>query len=289
MTSYVKKPRSVSQINAYKKCPEAYRLARIEKVWQRPAAWLPQGTAVHAVGEVYRRRQVEGHPMTLEEAQELFGEEYAKACNEYCAITPNFQFWSRSGPYGGAQDIERRYKIGLEQVEKLINWFEANPGIEVWVAPDGTLGIELDFTIVLGMDHSCPVHVHGIKDDDCDCGVGPISVRGFIDAVVIEDGEVKVIDYKTGKNPGDDFQLGVYGVALQLMYGIEPPKEGSYWMGQSGKLTYPYDISEWTIDRVTEEFIWFEEKLVAGEFEADPEAKKCAFCDVNASCSFVMS
>lgn len=286
--AYIKKPRSVSQYNQYFRCPQAYNLARIVLVWQRPAAWLQQGTAVHEVAELYEKRKLEGGVMTLEEAQEAFKESYARDINAACQITPNLQFWSRSGPYAGPEDIERRFGIGLEQVEKFINWTESN-GLKIWVAPDGTPGIELHFKVTLGMDPSCPVHAHGIKDDDCDCGVGPIVVQGYIDAVVVdEDGNVKVIDYKTGKSPGDDFQLGVYGVALQLMFGIEPPQEGAYWMGQSGKLTYPYDISEWTIERVTEEFIRLEEALMTENYEADPEPNKCQFCDVSASCDFAL-
>lgn len=263
---YVKKPRSVSQVNQYNRCPQSYYLSRIEKVWQRPAAWLPQGTAVHAVAEIYRQRQLAGNPMSLEEAEELFKEEYANACNEYCEITPNLDFWARSGPYRGAEDIERRFGIGLEQVHKFVNWCNDHPDIEVWIAPDGTPGIELEFSIELG----------------------GITVRGFIDAVAVIDGHVVVIDYKTGNSPGEDFQLGVYSVALSAMFGIDPPQLGYYWLckkGAKGKLTHPYQIGDWTAERVTAEFLALEANLEAERFDPDPEPSKCQFCDVNASCA----
>jgi hypothetical protein len=30
---------------------------------------------------------------------------------QYCAVTPNFEYWSASGPYGDAADLERRKNI----------------------------------------------------------------------------------------------------------------------------------------------------------------------------------
>lgn len=154
-----KKYRSVSQLNQYTRCPHSYYLARIAMAWQRPAAWLAQGSAVHAVLEA---RERSGREMSLEEAQELFKEEYAKEANEALAITPNTDWWSASGPYRGDEDLERRFHIGLEQIEKYFAWTDAHPEEEIWTAPDGTPAIELEFDIDL----------EGIP------------VRGFIDAII---------------------------------------------------------------------------------------------------------
>ena len=276
-----KRPRrSVSQLKQYERCPYSYKLARIDKVWQRPAAWLPQGSAVHTVAEHYEKRKLDGNPMTLEEAQELFREEYVKEVSQYTHITPNFQFWSRSGPYGGQEDIERRYHVGLEQVERLMGWYENHPDEVIWIAPDGTPGIELSFEMDLD----------------------GIVIRGFIDAVLdlgfeleCEAGyfrpQVKVRDYKTGLDPGDDFQLGVYGVALEEMYDVGA-FEGDYWMaGKKGKkavATDPYCLAEWTREKVSAKFQELERKIDAEMFEPDPDSKKCMFCDVSAACAFAV-
>ncbi|AIT13547.1 Cas4 exonuclease [Mycobacterium phage SemperFi] len=257
--------RSVSQINQYTRCPMAYKLARIDKVWARPAAWLPQGTAFHTVAEVYEKALAEGREMDLERAQEIFREEYAKDIGELCAETPNFDWWFHSGPYNGERDIERRFHIGLEQVEKFIAW-RTTKGQTIWVTPEGKPAIELSFNIELD----------GIK------------VRGYIDAVVVVNGELRVRDYKTGNKPGDDFQLGVYALAVSMLFGIEPPRTGDYFMaGKKGKkpvVTEPYDLTEWTRERITERFQEVEAKIQAGEFPAMPETDKCNFCDVSYSC-----
>lgn len=269
-----KKPvyRSVSQMNQYKRCPYQYQLARIDKVWQRPAAWLSQGTAVHTVAEVREKRELKGSPLSREEAEKVFEDAYAEAVAQYTATTPNFDYWFRSGPYRGEADIERRYGIGKEQVEKYYDWREAHPEEKIWVAPDGTPGVELEFQMDLS----------------------GVLVRGFIDQIlqlgdpqVTEvNGKVVVRDIKTGnKLPDDDFQLGTYAVAMQKLFGVYAT-EGDYWLGKSGKPTFPYDLTEWTEERLTEEFHWLEEQIQAGNFEPDPEPSKCMFCDVNSSCPF---
>lgn len=258
------RPLSVSQRNSYVRCPYSWYLDRVLKAWNRPAAWLPQGSAVHTVAEHIELRKLSGNPMSLEEAQEMFGEEYSKEVGKYTEITPNFEYWSKSGRYAGAVDVERRYGIGLGQVEKLMAWTDNHPEEAIWIAPDGTPGIEIGFDLELD----------GLR------------IRGFIDAVLKMNGTVTVRDYKTGNNPGDDFQLGVYGLALAEMYGIEQPQVGDYWMGRSGKPTYPYNIGEWTRNRVIGEFRDLDENIRAERFDPLPEASKCAFCDVALACKY---
>lgn len=258
--------RSVSQINQYLRCPQAYKLGRIDKVWSRPAAWLPQGTAVHAVLEEWERRNSQGGSMSLEEAKDMFRQVYAAGINDLTDLTPNLEWWFWSGPYNGERDIERRFEIGLEQIEKFVAWRES-PGQTIWVTPDGKPAIELEFAINL---------------DD-------IIVRGFIDAVVIDPAGdyLRVRDYKTGNSPGDDFQLGVYSVALQELYGIKPAWGDYFMVGKKGakpRISGPYDLTQWTRESVSARFREVEDRIQAGDFEPDPEPGKCGFCDVNYSC-----
>lgn len=256
--------RSVSQCNSYERCPYAFKLARIDKVWQRPAAWLAQGSAVHEAAEAYERS---GRTMTLEQAQDVFRESYATHIEAACEVTPNFEVWFKSGPYGGEVDIERRYQIGLDQVQKYLDWYEAHPDEVIWVSPDGTPGIELGFDIDLD----------------------GVQVRGFIDAV-IDQGEygVRVRDNKTGNTPGDDFQLGVYAVALAEQYGIKKPMFGDYWMGKPGKPTHVYVLEDWDRAAVSKKFRELQDNIEAGRFDPDPEPSKCRFCDVSWACDFAV-
>lgn len=251
---------SVSQYNQFKRCSYSWYLARRLNAWQRPAAWLPQGTAVHEAAEMYEKS---GRSMTLEQAQDVFRESYSREVGKYAEITPNFDYWARSGPYAGEADLERRFNLGLEQVGKYLEWYEKHPEEVIWISEDGTPGIELGFDIDLD----------------------GVLIRGFIDAVVWNDGEITVRDNKTGNKPGDEFQLAVYGVALSEQFGAHAPT-GDYWMGRTGKPTKPYDLSGWTRDRVRSEFLQLQENIEAERFEPDPEPSKCLFCDVSNACEF---
>lgn len=229
-------------------------------MWQRPAAWLAQGSAVHEAAEAHEKS---ARSLTLNEAQDVFRESYANHINEACEITPNFDAWFASGPYRGEQDIERRYGIGLGQVESYLNWYEDNPDEVIWIAPDGTPGIELGFDIDLD----------------------GVPVRGYIDAV-IDCGDVIVRDNKTGNKPGDSFQLATYAIALAETYGIDRPLIGDYWMGRTGKPTKPYDLTDWPRERVSEAFRELEDNIQAGDYPPLPDASKCRFCDVSWACDY---
>lgn len=257
-----KKYRSVSQLNLYNSCPHRYYLERIAKVWQRPAAWLAQGSAVHEALELFERS---GRAMTLEEAQTSFSEAYSRYIEESTEITPNFEYWFASGPYRGEQDTARRHGIGLEQVERYFRWVDLCPPEKVWITPDGVPAVELKFDIELD----------------------GIPVTGFIDLVVTDHGGGLIVrDHKTGNKPGDDFQLAVYSLAIAETYGIERPRYGDYWMGKSGKATYPFDLSDWTKERITERFRELDDGVKSERFDPDPEPQKCNFCSVRTSCSF---
>jgi putative RecB family exonuclease len=264
VTADTRKHRSVSQLKQYKRCGYSYKLARLDHEWQRPAAWLPQGEAVH---EVIEKWEKSGRTMSLEEAQDLFREAYRRHVHKYTEVTPNFEFWFRSGPYDGERDLERRYHIGLEQVAKYITWCQKHPEERIWVAPDGTPGIELPFEVDLD----------------------GVPVRGYIDLVLCGEREGEVIprDVKTGRLPEDELQLAVYGVALSEEYGVEV-RSGDFWMGKSGLATYPYDLTGWSRDLIAGLFRELDEDIKAERFEPDPEPQKCAFCDVNSSCPFAM-
>jgi len=254
---------SYSQYSTYRRCPYSWYLGRRLKVWQRPAAWLPQGTAVHEAAEEYEKS---GRDMALNDVQEVFCEAYSREVEKYTDQTPNFEYWFRSGPYGGADDVERRLGIGLGQVKKYVEWYDRHPEEVIWIAPDGTPGIELGFDIDLD----------------------GVQIRGYIDAIITNrwsDDAVAVRDNKTGNKPGDDFQLAVYAVALQEQYGVSVGT-GDYWMGRTGKPTIPYDLSGWTRARVAQEFRELRDNIESERFEPDPEPSKCMFCDVATSCAF---
>lgn len=255
--------RSVSQHNTYERCAYSYYLQREKKVWQRPASWLSQGLGVHVAMEEWERS---GRTLTREKLIELYREEFTRSIDEQAEETPNFSFWFGSGPYSGPVDIERRWKIGEEQLLSLVDWCEEHPAQKIWTAPDGSKAIELEFHVELG----------------------GVMVRGFIDQIVeTPDGELIVRDIKTGAKPGDIFQLATYSEAVRLIHGVTP-RYGDYLMGKTGKPTKTIEISDEDRAEVHEKFAALEAKIQADEFEPNPSRNTCTMCSVKTSCEFAV-
>jgi putative RecB family exonuclease len=281
--------RSVSQVNEYEDCPHRYYLNRRLKAWSRPAAWFPQGLAVHEAAEAFEKSE---RTLSLEDTEEVYRESYVKHTNRMTADTPNFEYWFKSGPYGGEADIERRFGLGLAQVGRYVDYYtEQAPDEVIWITPDGTPAIELRFDIDLD----------GVK------------VRGFIDQIVMIKPKIpkpksrskKALaeyaeqvantpakptprDVKSGNKPGGFFQLGVYDVAVEELFGNKADV-GDYWMGRTGKPTQLYDLSEWGREQVTEKFHEVDEGIRAERFDPKPSADKCGFCSVSSACEFRFS
>ena len=245
--------RSVSQLSQYERCPRAFYLNRIAKVWRRPAAWLPQGTAFHEVAEKIELGEIND----LETAVETFKAVYAEHVEALTEITPNFDWWFASGPYKGERDIERRWNIGVQQVERYWEYRGKHPAERP---------------------------IEGLVEYKFSIDLDGIEVKGAIDQVYTgPSGLPRIRDLKTGKKPGDSFQLGVYALAVaDLDKGH--PELGDYWMAQTGKPTMLLDLTEWDRDRVTEIFHTTEDRIRKGDFPAKPEKDKCNFCDVANSC-----
>lgn len=249
--------RSVSQVNDYDRCPYMYYLKRVEKVWSRPAAWTAQGTAFHEVAERYEK---EGESWELTDLKEAFKDAYAREIAEELKTTPWVGDWFWSGPYKPEDDIPRRLQIGLEQVEFFWNWKWDNPDYQTWISPDDTPIIEYHFQTQFG----------------------DVKVRGFIDSAVPEGIPV---DYKTGKTPGNDFQLATYAGVFKQEWDI-PFTTGQYWMAAKKKPVVEYDLTDWSLDRLADVYGEVDEKIRAEDFPPLPEKSKCMFCSVRSSCEY---
>lgn len=259
--------RSVSQakelLPEFDGCPYAYYLKRIAKdedgnrLWQRPAAWFPQGLAVHETVEEIEKSD---RTISLAEAERICGEAYDEHTNRLAEDTPNFSFWFRSGPYDGRNDIPRRYEKSKEQIGRYFEYMAKYPDMVPDVLDD-VKAVELPF----------------------EAKFGDVEVVGVIDQVV----KRKPVDVKSGNKPPNDqgLQLGTYAGYLKQKYDIEP-STGTFWMGKTGKMTVPYDLTAWTQEHLTDVYGRADEQIRAGEFDPDPEPSKCMFCSVSADCQF---
>lgn len=261
--------RSWSQLSDWEKCPEAYRLKRVEKVWSRPAAWLPFGTAVHHGIEGWEKS---GRTMDVAQAVDLAEVKYRDEVNRYLTESPNAETWFASGQYRGPEDIVRRQAKIKEHVWAYTRYHEdpkhegkpiyVDTGVETEDPVNPTLAVELPFNVK----------------------IGDVQVRGFIDKVE----QVQVVDVKTGSSsPGDGSQLKVYQLALRDQYGIEVPK-GSYFLTAKGRPGRVKDLSKISEQALVDRFGALEEGVKAEAFDPKP-GDHCVRCDVNESCPIFQS
>lgn len=258
------KYRSWSQLSDYEKCPYSYYLKRVEKVWTRPAAWLPMGTAVHEAGEAWENS---GRTMPLNEAVQVAKDSYVKEMNRYLEKTPDPARWSTSGPYKGPEDIERRYGLLTEHVANYVRYYsQDHPEIlpVELTAEDGTKLRAIELPFVLDLDG--------------------VEVRGFIDKVEEFKGKPRVVDLKTGASaPKEPDQLKVYALAMED-HGLQI-ESGAYFLTKRGTPTRPYDLTKVTRQDMVNRF-HAADAGIREERWLPIVGDHCGRCDVNASCEF---
>lgn len=261
--------RSVSQASNYLEdlggCRYRYFLSRIALAWDRPAAWLPQGTAVHTAAEWWEKG---GRKGSLAEMQEVCKRAYREAIAGYLAETPNTDEWFASGKHVGGADIKRRGDFAVDQCAKYYNYYvNQKPGEVIWVTPDGTPAIELEFLERFGS----------------------VWVKGYIDQIIEEivAHSLKVRDIKTGINPGGLFQVSTYRFAILAKYGVDILL-GDYWMARNGGPTNAYDLTGMSLEQATDLYERTDEGIKAENFDPSPSTERCGRCGVATACQYAM-
>lgn len=229
-------------------------------------AWLEQGVAVHAVIEEYEKSN-----RTLSEAQAkaLYQDRYSAMVNESLKLQPDPEMWFNSGPYRGLPtDIERRYKVGQDQVAAYIAWSQDRNDESIW-----RNGVELKFVLRLE----------------------EVEVIGFIDLVIehLKKG-IGIRDVKTGQKPTEHEQLELYGLAIEELYDVEVPW-GDYWLspppprGQFKRKGHTTRAVSLPSAKKKQHFVeWFatmDAGVKSGDFRPTP-GKNCERCPVQLSCEY---
>ena len=111
-----------------------------------------------------------------------------------------------------------------------------------------------------------------------------ITVKGFIDGVMAKpDGQVVVIDYKTGsRSPESALQMGLYAASLERM-GLPRPSLGAYWMTRKGEMTTPESLDQFTVHMWDEMFSQFK-KAVDSDIFIPNVSGHCRSCGVKNAC-----
>lgn len=266
-------PRSYAQLSCWERCGWAFYLIEISREWQRPDAWRPHGLALHKAGEVWERS---GRTMPLDEVKAVFTDVYRAEIQAFMRITPktptgepDLSWWADAGRYKAVDDIKRRERVGLGQVEQYVQYYLAHPDERPWTTPDGQPAIELELTVDLG----------------------GVAVVAKIDTVIshpqyeliVRDTRIKVPRLGT-------HQLCVYAVAINERYGTAID-QGDYWNADTGRPTpvrslVGRDDDPCTTEHLSRRFAAFEDNITAGNFPPVSDPAICGSCSVNSSCKF---
>jgi len=116
-------------------------------------------------------------------------------------------------------------------------------------------------------------------------------LRGVIDRIEeTPDGEIVVIDFKTGSKPGtlskntirEDMQMNLYSLAIRELYGKLPVKASLYYL--SPNKTFDYNPTVESIGTFENRVVNLINAVCAEEFSPTPDYQTCKWCDYKDFC-----
>ena len=234
-------------------CPLLYRFRVIDRIPERPAPAAVRGTLVHAVLE--RLFDLPAGDRTVAAARELVGPQWERLVAE----TPELATMLDAG--------------GLEQGE--------------WLAQAGRL---LDSYFTLEDPRRLePAERELYVETVLSSG---LRLRGYIDRLdVAPTGEVRVVDYKTGTAPREEFerralfQMKFYALVLWRLRGTVPRQLQLVYLGNGELLRYSPDEADLLATERKVEALWLAIKraMRTGEWRHRP-SRLCEWCDHKRRC-----
>jgi putative RecB family exonuclease len=245
---------SPSRAADFKVCPLLYRFRSIDRLPELPSRVAVRGTVVHAVLE--RLFDLPRSERTFASARELLPQAWKQLVTDEPAVAELF-----SGEDGSAEPAD-----WLESALALLgNYFQLEDPARIEPA---------------AREHLVEVVIDGLR------------LRGYVDRLdVNSDGDVRVVDYKTGATPRETFeakalfQMKFYALVLWRTRGVVPRQLRLMYLADTDTLSYAPDATELTRFERTLKAIWaaIERATRAGDFRPSPSAL-CEWCDHQQRC-----
>lgn len=236
-------------------CPLLYRFRVIDKLPEKPSEAATRGTLVHAVLE--RLFDAPAAERTAPRARSLVPGQWDRLLESKPELAELF-----SGDAGG---------------DRLAGWLgEAERLVERWFSLEDPTRLE-------------PAERELFVETELDSG---LRLRGVIDRIdVTPTGDVRIVDYKTGKAPrpeyseGALFQMKFYALVIWRLKSVVPRRLQLVYLGSGDVLTY--DPVPADLERVERKLLalWDAIRLATktGEWQPRP-TKLCGWCDHQAVC-----
>ncbi len=243
---------SFSQLAIYEKCPLQYKFQYILKIPQKGKAVFSFGSTVHNTFHQFLKL-VNENPSSAEATEGSL--KNLREIYERNWIDEWYESKKQKQDYrkNGERIIKNFYDNFLKNPPKLL---EIN----------GSLALETPFNLKIGED----------------------TIYGRIDRIDNNDGEIEIIDYKTGKpkeklTPEEKEQLLIYQMAAQEVLDIKPHKLTYHYLEEDKKISFLG--TEHEIENLREKIKGIIKKIKNNEFDAKP-GFNCEYCDFKDLCDF---
>ncbi|OIV38416.1 recombinase RecB [Mangrovactinospora gilvigrisea] len=251
---------SPSRADDFMTCPLRYRLRVIDKLPETPSVEALRGTVVHAVLE--RLFDLPAPRRSPEEAVALLRPEWERVLAKRPELAELF-----ADAEGAAPDAPRLAEW-LGTAEALLGkYFSLEDPTRLQPA-------EREMYVETQLD-------------------GGPKLRGFIDRVdVAPTGEIRVVDYKTGRAPSERFvsgalfQMKFYALVLWRLRGVVPRRLQLVYLGGDGQVvTYDPDEGDLRGVEVKLRALWeaIQRAVRTGEWPPK-KSKLCGWCDFQKFC-----
>jgi putative RecB family exonuclease len=245
---------SPSRASDFKTCPLLYRFRTIDRLPETPTRAATRGTVVHSVLEQLYDLPAVGR--TVEAAQ--------------ATVEPAWQHLLDANP-----ELSQLFDGDAEGAE-LAGWLESARGLVAnYFALEDPRRLE-----PAAREQLVEVVLDGLR------------LRGYVDRIdESADGELRVIDYKTGSIPREAFeakalfQLKFYALVLWRTRGVVPRQLRLMYLADSDTLSYQPDAEELTRFEKTIKAIWqaIARATLIGDFRPSP-SRLCDWCSHQALC-----
>ena len=255
---------SYSSKSAYLGCGERWRLEKLESVPSVPSWAMIGGSAVHEMTESLDRRLfgIDGEPDDFD-FNKVFDKVMAAQIERCGFQTAEWNVTGRASKANPNKENEAFWRLnGPIWVQNWVTWQERT-GWNIWVTDEGVPAIEVGLNPTFG----------------------GIPIKQYVDRVMVTpDGELVVVDLKSGTRTPEPDQLGDYAAGLEQFFGAAGrPKWGTYWMARQAGTSALFDLDSYTQERVAFEYATARRGMEAGVFLPKPSVL-CGSCGVRRAC-----
>lgn len=242
---------SPSRAADFKQCPLLYRYRAIDRFPETSTTAQVKGTVVHSALE--NLFDMPAHLRTPDTADVLVDAAWDTLCEKEPALR--------------ALVPDADVPAFLAEAHRLLTTYYKMEDPTAFEAESCELRIEVD-----------------LADD--------VALRGFVDRIdVAPTGEVRVVDYKTGRSPSELFearalfQMKFYALAILRLRGVVPHRLQLMYLADGQQLRYTPDRDELERFAGTLTAIWraITEAGVTGDFRPK-KSRMCQWCDHKARC-----